>query len=184
VWMAGDRRAGGVHFTNIAGPKVFRTKTPDGYQLGLGFAGSPRVVQTVLAVAPPRLDHHGRLHPWLTSYCDSIHEVCAERGALASSDSDGARLAGETDFLLAIEGRVFRVGEDLAWEEPARGWECVGSGSYSWQGAFVGWWLIQGGEDERHEFKPSEARQLAAALIAAASEAEDRVALWREDPDA
>jgi hypothetical protein len=135
--MAGDRRAGGVHFTNIAGPKVFRTKTPDGYQLGLGFAGSPRVVQTVLAVAPPRLDHHGRLHPWLTSYCDSIHEVCAERGALASSDSDGARLAGETDFLLAIEGRVFRVGEDLAWEEPARGWECVGSGSYSWQGAFA-----------------------------------------------
>lgn len=48
----------------------------------------------------------------------------------------------------------------------------------------VGFWVSDLGVEWRCEFAPSEARHLAAALIAAASAAEDQAALLREDGDA
>lgn len=50
--------------------------------------------------------------------------------------------------------------------------------------ALVGFWIIDHGDQCRAELKPDEARQLAASLLCAAAAAEDRVAMWREDPDA
>lgn len=50
--------------------------------------------------------------------------------------------------------------------------------------AIVGVFTLDFGIEQRFDLKPHEARQLAAALLCAASQAEDRVAMWREDTDA
>lgn len=46
--------------------------------------------------------------------------------------------------------------------------------------AIVALWTLDFGIEQRLDFKPHEARQLAAALLCAASAAEDRVAIWNE----
>lgn len=140
VWLGGDRYAGEFAYTQIAGPKVFELSVDErtDQTFAIGFAGSPRVAQVILAVTPPPRDSHSHsLHWWLTEYCDAIRERAEAMGVLVDNGKgNGAELAGETEVLLAIEGRLVRIGCDLAWEEPARGQESIGAGAWMFDGAY------------------------------------------------
>ena len=52
-------------------------------------------------------------------------------------NGDEAHLAGETQVLIGIDGRVVRIGYDLAWEENQRGWESTGKGAAVFDGAYL-----------------------------------------------
>jgi hypothetical protein len=132
VWMGADRYAGSFHYTDLAHPKVFHL-TGDGYDFLIGFAGAPRVAQTILAVDPPDT-RSGSLHWWLTEYCDRIRQRCEDMSLLVTS-GDCGQMVGDSEALVAIDGRVVHIGCDLAWEEPARGWDAMGGAAYLLIGA-------------------------------------------------
>lgn len=137
VWMGGDRIAGGMDYHELAGPKVFDLKTGDDVPYLLGFAGSPRVAQAVLATPPPdRTAAERSLHWWLTEYCDAIHDRLADRGLIRDGGDDEPFLACHTGALLAVEGQVVLIGRDLSWEITTRGWRAIGVAFETFNGAY------------------------------------------------
>lgn len=135
VWLGGERIAGDFDWTEMAGPKIFELDGP-GYHFGIGFAGSPRVAQAVLAVDPPDGRDHS-LHWWLTEYCDAIYRRLSDFGLLADPrNGDEAHLAGHSGFVLATDGRVFLVDKTLSWEESTRGYVANGGAHETFNGAY------------------------------------------------
>lgn len=135
TWMGGERVAGDFTPTTLAGPKIFEL-VGDGYHFSIGFAGSPRVAQTILAVHPPDR-RSGSLEWWLTEYCDRIHERCRDQGLMRDPGSaDEVHLAGHSGAIVALEGRVFLVDHVLCWEEPANGYVATGGAYDMFWGAF------------------------------------------------
>lgn len=140
TWLGADRIAGGFDYGEIATSKIARLTGDgrDGYDFAVGFAGSPRVAQSIVATSPPaRMVGDRPLEVWLTAYADAVYDRLAERGLLADPRNGAeAHLAGDSDFLLTTEGRVFLFHCYLGWEEPARGYVSTGGARETFNGAF------------------------------------------------
>lgn len=136
VWMGGDRFTGEFDHNEIATPKIFQLSTEDEIPFLVGFAGSARVAQAILAVyAGPRAPRS--LHWWLTDYCDRIRAAVVDRALLCDPhDGDEPHLAGHTAFVLGIDGHVLLIDRRLAWEEPTRGWQANGGAYETFNGAY------------------------------------------------
>jgi hypothetical protein len=137
IWMGGERVAGSFDYDELAGPKIFELETPSGdCKFAMGFAGHPRVAQTILAVTPPNR-YGGSLHWWLTELCDRIHDRAREHGVSRDpSGPDPVHLASSSGCILAIEGRVFLIDSDLSWQETTRGYVVNGGAFETFNGAF------------------------------------------------
>lgn len=135
AWVGGERIAGTFEWTEISASKVIESQG-DGYHFAIGFAGAPRVAQTILAVHPPDGRDHS-LEWWLTEYCDRIQERCRDQGLMKDPGGcEPIRLADNSGFVLATQGRVFLVDRELAWEEPARGYTANGGAYAEFGGAY------------------------------------------------
>lgn len=141
VWMGGERVVGADGHV-LAGPKVFRMTTTrsngaHGAPFLIGFAGSPRVAQTILAVKPPQWEPEDRsLHAWLTDYCTRIRDRC-QAELLIEDTREGGWLVGDSCALVAIDGHVVMIGCDLSWEELARPYRATGVAWETWSGAYA-----------------------------------------------
>lgn len=142
VWMGGERVVG-TDGHRLAGPKVFELtttrsddKTPSAPLL-IGFAGAPRVAQTILAVKPPQWEPEDRsLHAWLTDYCVRIRDRC-QAELLIEDTREGGWLVGGSAALVAIDGHLVQIGCDLSWEELDRPYRATGVAWETWTGAYV-----------------------------------------------
>lgn len=137
IWMGSERVAGAFNHTALSHPKIYELELDTGTPIALGFAGSPRVAQTILSIELPSRDAAASYELWLTAFADQIRDACEARSLLVDAhDGDEAKMAADSEVLIGIEGHVVRIGEDLAWEEPARRWEAMGGAAYVWMGAY------------------------------------------------
>jgi hypothetical protein len=135
--MGGDRvvHGGGGHST-MRGSKVYEVHTEDGHPFLVGFAGSARVAQAILRLDPPPRAEQ-LVEDWLTVWCDTVHARCYDLGLVKTTTDEGdCYLAGYTSQVIAIDGRVFLVAEELYWTEPVNGWAAMGSGALVFAGAY------------------------------------------------
>lgn len=142
TWMGGERIVGSEGHV-LAGPKIFQLTASttlddvDGQPYLMGFAGSPRVAQSIIAVLPPPWQPHERsLHAWLTDYCDRIRRRCQDE-LLIQDTPDGGFLVGNSCALVAIDGHLVQIGCDLSWEELALSYRATGVAFETWSGAYV-----------------------------------------------
>ena len=143
VWMGGERVVG-TDGHRLAGPKIFQLTTtrndkhdPPGVPFLIGFAGAPRVAQTILAVKPPQWKPEYRsLHAWLTDYCANIRARC-QAELLIEDSHEGGWLVGGSAALVAIDGHLVRIGCNLSWEELDRPYRATGVAWETWTGAYV-----------------------------------------------
>lgn len=138
VWMGADRISSGSggHYHEMVGPKIYPLYG-EGVDALVGFAGSARVAQAILRLEPPPRAGDAGPEEWLTRWADTVHDRCAQLDLLKQAgDESEMYLASYTAMVIAVDGRVFFMGDNLHWTEPAAGWSATGSGAEVFAGAY------------------------------------------------
>ena len=115
----------------LIGPKIFEKKVGTGVLL-IGGVGRLRVLQIVKHEFDPPTPLEGQdIEGYMqTTFIPALKTTLENKGAVCKAPQDGDHIAGSSELLVVIKGRIFEISGDYALTEIARDYACLGSGMF------------------------------------------------------
>lgn len=137
VWLGGDNAATDIDTLSIVGlaePKVF-TNGPFGFADQGSIRQGNLLQHGLLPPVPPDNADDAELYRFLVmEFMDSVRD-CLQGGGVLLKGYDTDVEYAQGGFLLAIQGRLYRVEEDFGIHRSTRGYAAVGCGEFFALGA-------------------------------------------------